>query len=135
MAKVPYISAALVGAAVVTMAGLGVWQLQRWHSYQVNRARLEQSKADAPIAFPKKVDATTRDQYLFQTASGYCAAVTSWSATGGGNINGDSGWRHLATCLHGSCAPFPAPIRSRKVSRVTTQKQLFCSQDSAGLCT
>lgn len=110
MAKLPYISAAVVGAAVLTMVGLGVWQLQRWTIYQANRARLEQSRADTPIAFPKKVDAATAEQYLFQSASGYCAAVTSWAATGGANTHGDSGWRHLATCFTGEADADPMVV-------------------------
>ena len=94
--RLPIIGTVLVLAAVATMIGLGIWQLQRadWKN------GLLDSYASAtdlpPIAYPAVPDPDNPP--YFRKSSVNCLAVTGWRSTSGRNINGKSGWAHIAQC-------------------------------------
>ena len=94
--RLPIIGTVLVLAAVATMIGLGIWQLQRadWKN------GLLDSYASAtdlpPIAYPAVPDPDNPPYFRKSTVN--CLAVTGWRSTSGRNINGKSGWAHIAQC-------------------------------------
>ena len=94
--RLPIIGTVLVLAAVATMIGLGIWQLQRadWKN------GLLDSYASAtdlpPIAYPAVPDPDNPPYFRKSTVN--CLAVIGWRSTSGRNINGKSGWAHIAQC-------------------------------------
>ena len=135
--KLPLLPTLLVGAAVITMAGLGVWQLQRMDEKEVLIARYRQSSGLAPIAWPSVPPPD--DSLLYRKGEGFCTEVVGWRATAGRNVGGDSGWSHIASCRTGglegpgmqvdmgwskSSAP-PAGWRGGEVSGVIAPDRAF----------
>lgn len=86
----------LVLAAVATMAGLGIWQLQRADWKNNLLATYAAASELPPIAYPAVPDAD--DAPYFRNSSVNCLAVVGWRSTSGRNINGKSGWAHIAQC-------------------------------------
>ena len=96
MKQIPVIGTIIVGAAVATMIGLGVWQLQRadWKNGLLETYR---TAADKPaLAYPAVP--TEKDAPYFRKSSVNCMEVVSWRAVSGRNANGQSGWAHIASC-------------------------------------
>ena len=96
MGRLPIIGTVLVLAAVATMVGLGVWQLQRaeWKNGLLDSYA---SASDLPpISYPAVPDPDNPP--YFRKSSVNCLAVTGWRSTSGRNINGKSGWAHIAQC-------------------------------------
>jgi cytochrome oxidase assembly protein ShyY1 len=97
--KVPFLPTLLVGAAVITMAGLGAWQLQRMDEKEALIARYQQASTLPPIAWPSVPP--KNDALLYRKAEGFCTEVVGWRAIAGRNVAGDSGWSHIAACRTG----------------------------------
>jgi len=96
--RVPFIATAVVLAAVATMIGLGVWQLQRMHWKEALIARYEAALAsDDPVAWP--TGPAGYEAALFRKATVTCASVTSNDAMSGRNAAGEAGWVHVAECV------------------------------------
>jgi surfeit locus 1 family protein len=96
MKQIPIIGTLIVGAAVATMIGLGVWQLQRadWKNGLLETYRTAADKP--PLAYPAVP--TEKGAPYFRKSSVNCLEVVSWRAVSGRNANGQSGWAHIASC-------------------------------------
>ena len=94
--RLPIFVTILVLAAVATMVGFGIWQLQR---AEWKNALLETyaSASDLPaIAYPAVPDES--EAPYFRKSSVNCLAVTGWRSTSGRSASGRSGWAHIAQC-------------------------------------
>lgn len=102
--RIPVVSTLVVLAAVATMIGLGVWQLQRmaWKETLLERYSSALAKDD-PVAFPTDPDAYPAA--YFRRASVTCATTTKWDAMAGRSADGEAGWVHIAHCFTASGAP------------------------------
>ena len=101
--KWPLIPTILVSAAVATMIGLGIWQLQR---RQEKLALLDQLAAarDLPaIDWPAAPFAGPLP--LYRKASGNCLAVTGFRTAAGQNRDGETGFLVIADCRTGAEGP------------------------------
>ncbi|MFM7349369.1 MAG: SURF1 family cytochrome oxidase biogenesis protein [Erythrobacter sp.] len=95
---VPVVATIIVLAAVLTMIGLGVWQLQRKGEKEALIARYEAAlREPAEVPWPAPGD-TTRD--LFRRTSVDCTRVLGIDAISGKSARGQSGWVHVARCAH-----------------------------------
>ena len=94
MKRWPLIPTIIVGLAVATMIGLGLWQLlERRPKKLAYIAQLQQNPTKPPIAFPRLPD----DTLLFRRASGFCLQPMSTRVEGAGRL----GFRVLAECRTG----------------------------------
>jgi surfeit locus 1 family protein len=101
--RFPLIPTLLVAAAVVTMIGLGIWQLGRWQEKNALIAALERNAGLPPIALPTM--GPLDDKLLFRRASAMCLEVTGWRQLGGESASGRPGTRHIAQCRTGAEGP------------------------------
>jgi len=101
--RLPIIPTLIVAAAVLTMIGLGIWQLQRADEKEALLARYEAAQGLPPIAFP--MIPTGEDLPLFRQAEGHCLRVISRRTGAGENSNGETGFTHIADCGSGAEGP------------------------------
>jgi surfeit locus 1 family protein len=99
--KLPVFPTLVVAIAVTVMVMLGFWQLQRLHAKDAELAKLAAAAGQAPLPFPRYYLKDDPRNYYYRKSAGYCALVTSWSATAGSNAQGEPGWSHLADCFTG----------------------------------
>jgi surfeit locus 1 family protein len=99
----PLLPTLVVAAAVLTMIGLGVWQLQRADEKGAIPARYEAARALPPVAFP--TIPIGEDLPLFRQASGHCLRVLSRRTAAGENGKGETGFLHIAQCGSGAEGP------------------------------
>ena len=95
--RIPIFATLIVIAAVATMIGLGIWQLQRlsWKEALIARyARVETMSSD--VAWPR--DALAGEAALFRHALIRCDRVLAQDATAGRNLAGVTGWAQTARC-------------------------------------
>ena len=93
----PIIPTLVVAAAVATMIGLGVWQLQRaeWKADLI--ARYERAQAmSSNVPWPRTEDAL--EQALFRWSQFECERVLAIRSTAGTSARGEKGWAHIARC-------------------------------------
>jgi len=102
--RLPILPTLIVAAAVVTMIGLGVWQLSRAQWKDSLLARYEENRHLPPVAFPKS-PTHANERLLFRRTIGECLQTVSWSARSGRNRADESGWRHIALCRNGAGRP------------------------------
>lgn len=103
MRRLPIIPTILVAAAVATMVGLGIWQLDRKGEKEALLARYERQSRLAPVAWPRLIAAP--QDFYYRRATGFCLEVTGWRATAGRNLLGQSGWSFVASCRTGAEGP------------------------------
>lgn len=101
--RLPVLPTLIVAAAVLTMIGLGIWQLQRADEKKALLARYEAAQGLPPIAFP--TIPIGRDLPLFRQAEGNCPRVISRRTGAGENLKGESGFTHIADCGSGAEGP------------------------------
>ena len=99
----PLIPTILVVAAVATMIGLGVWQLQRRDEKIALLDRLAAAQNQPPIGWPTAPFAGPLP--LFRAATGHCLAVTGFRTAAGRNRTGESGFLVIADCRVGAEGP------------------------------
>jgi len=99
MMRLPFWPTLLVAAAVATMIGLGVWQLQRSQEKTALIERFRAAAGQRPVAWPTLPP--TDDALLYRRATGFCTEVTGWRAVAGRNRRGEAGWSHVAACRTG----------------------------------
>ena len=99
MMRLPFLPTAVVAAAVATMIGLGIWQLNRAEWKKELIARYEAAAKLPPIAWPRVPPSD--DALLYRRATGFCLEVAGWRAAAGRNAAGQSGWSHIASCRTG----------------------------------
>ena len=99
----PLIPTILVVAAVATMIGLGMWQLQRRDEKIALLDRLAAAQNQPPIGWPTAPFAGPLP--LFRAATGHCLAVTGFRTAAGRNRVGESGFLVIADCRVGAEGP------------------------------
>lgn len=103
MKRVPVVATLVVLAAVLTMIGLGIWQLRRAEEKTallgLYRANLEKPAISYPQLPP------IPDEALFRRSSVMCLAVVGWDVDGGRAADGSTGYRHVARCRTGAEGP------------------------------
>lgn len=97
MPKLPLAPTLFVAVAVLTMIGLGIWQLQRKGEKEALLERFEAAGEMPPIAYPAIPDASL----IYRRATGFCLEPVSWRARGGRSRAGETGWIHIANCRTG----------------------------------
>lgn len=95
----PLVPTLLVGAAVATMIGLGIWQLGRMTEKEALIARFRAAAGRPAVAWPAIPPGD--DSLLYRRASGFCTEVTGWRQVAGRNAAGETGWSHIAACRTG----------------------------------
>jgi surfeit locus 1 family protein len=99
MRKLPILPTILVALAVALMVGLGIWQLQRKGEKEALLVKYKHAENLPAIAYPMVTDKASAP--LFRNSSVNCIKVENWRSVSGVNINGDSGFAHLALCHTG----------------------------------
>lgn len=99
MSRWPLIPTVLVGLAVATMIGLGIWQLQRKSEKEALLARYDAATGLAPVAWPLVPD--KRDLPIFRKSSLMCIKVVGWQSVSGTSSSGKAGFAHIASCQTG----------------------------------
>ncbi len=107
--RLPFLPTLLVAAAVVTMIGLGVWQLNRaiWKDGLVNQ--YARASKLPPIAFPT-VPLNTGNLPLYRYATGNCLEVVGRRTVAGTNRGGEPGFGQVADCRTGAEGPGMAVV-------------------------
>lgn len=101
--RLPIVATLIVAAAVLTMIGLGVWQLRRAVWKDALLSRYEAAQSLPPIAFP--TTPVGEDLPLFRSASGLCLQPVTMRATAGRNRKGETGYSHIVDCRTGAEGP------------------------------
>lgn len=101
--KLPLIPTILVGLAVVTMIGLGIWQLQRMKQKEALLATYAAAANQPPISWPTMP--IKEPLPLFRAATGNCLAVTGFRNAPGRNRTGEPGYLVIADCRTGAEGP------------------------------
>ncbi len=99
MMRLPLFPTILVSAAVATMIGLGVWQLQRAEWKDGLLERYASASTLPSLAWPES--AARGEEYYFRKTEGVCREITRWRPTAGQNRDGQSGWSFIASCRTG----------------------------------
>lgn len=97
MKRIPIIPTIIVIAAVLTMIGLGIWQLDRKGEKEAMIARYEGAEAmKAEVPFPR----TPQDieDALYRTSHATCDKVIARRTTPGHGPNGEPGLTQMVTC-------------------------------------
>ena len=102
--RLPPIATLVVAAAVLTMIGLGFWQLSRAAEKESMLARLAAARDLPPMAYPSQPLADDRLP-LFRFATGVCLQPTAKRSTAGRNGKGESGYSHIVECRTGLEGP------------------------------
>jgi surfeit locus 1 family protein len=101
--KWPLIPTILVAAAVATMIGLGIWQLQRRQEKLALLDRYAAAQRQPPITWPTAPFGGPLP--LFRAATGHCLSVTGFRTGAGQNRTGDPGFLVIAECRVGAEGP------------------------------
>jgi cytochrome oxidase assembly protein ShyY1 len=102
--RLPLIPTILVLAAVATMIGLGVWQLQRARWKDGLIARYAQAEKLPPVEFPT-VPTPDAQLPLFRHATGMCLRTVGERTAAGENRGGEPGFVHIVDCATGAEGP------------------------------
>lgn len=102
-AHIPVLATILVALAVLTMIGLGVWQLQRRGEKEAALALAASNPGRPSIAFPKLPP--VEPDMLFRKSSVLCLRVVGWQAEAGRAADGTTGYRYIAQCPTGAEGP------------------------------
>ncbi len=97
MRRIPIIPTIVVIAAVLTMIGLGIWQLDRMGEKEALIAQYEAALGMGDeVAWPATPDQA--EQYLFRMTTVDCGNVQGIDSIGGKSARGQSGWVYIARC-------------------------------------
>lgn len=97
MRRIPVLPTLVVLAAIATMIGLGLWQLQRLAWKENLLARYETARSmSSEVAWPR--DAAEAERVLFRRATVRCDRVIVQSPSAGRNRAGKTGWAQVARC-------------------------------------
>ena len=94
--RFPIIPTIIVALAVMTMIGLGVWQLQRKSEKEALIALYSVNREKPAIVYPPL--GPVADTNLFRASSVNCLQVVDWKASAGKDSTGRSGIRYVAEC-------------------------------------
>jgi surfeit locus 1 family protein len=101
--RLPLLPTVLVAAAVATMVGLGIWQLQRATWKEGLLATYRNAQGQPGIAFP--TFPTKNEPPYFRKATGHCLDIVGWRSVAGQNLKGESGYARIADCRTGAEGP------------------------------
>lgn len=104
MRRLPVIPTIIVALAVLTMIGLGIWQLSRAQEKEALLDQLAAARNQPPISYP--TTPLGDDQLpLFRYATGVCLQPVSKRVTAGRNAQGETGYSHIVDCRTGAEGP------------------------------
>jgi cytochrome oxidase assembly protein ShyY1 len=95
--KLPIIPTIIVAVAVLTMIGLGVWQLQRAQWKEGLIFRYQAARNLPPISYPT-VPLKEADLPLFRHATAICLQPVGKRVTAGRNLQGETGYAVIVDC-------------------------------------
>ena len=102
--RLPLVPTIVVAAAVATMIGLGIWQVQRAQWKERLLAQYAQADKLPPITWP--TTALRKGELpLFRHATGVCLRPVGKRAVAGHNRAGESGYAHIVDCMTGIEGP------------------------------
>ena len=99
--RLPVIATIVVTAAVLTMVGLGLWQLQRARWKEGLIARYAAAQSLPPITYPT-APLKEADLPLFRHATAVCLQPVGRRATAGRNVTGETGYVVIVDCRTGA---------------------------------
>ena len=99
MRRWPLIPSLVVATAVLTMIGLGIWQLRRAEWKEDLIARFTANRDRPAVGWPSVP--TSDDGLLYRRATGFCLEPVGWRAVAGRNLANETGWSHIASCRTG----------------------------------
>ena len=102
--RLPLIPTLVVLAAVATMIGLGIWQLQRARWKESLLAQYAKAEQLPPIVYPT-IPLKTEQLPLFRHATGMCQRIVGHRAQAGENRAGEPGYAHIVDCSTGAEGP------------------------------
>ena len=102
--RLPPIATIVVALAVLTMIGLGIWQLKRADQKEALLARYKAAQNLPPISFPTTPMAD-KDLPLFRHATGMCLRPVGKRVTAGRSKSGESGHAVIIDCATGAEGP------------------------------
>jgi surfeit locus 1 family protein len=98
--RIPVLATILVGCAVLTMIGLGIWQLGRRQEKEALFARYEAARqTQAEVAFPLTGKG---EEVLFRRSRIFCTRPIALDPVSGTSARGEKGWIQRARCAVGS---------------------------------
>ena len=102
--RLPIVATIVVIAAVATMIGLGIWQLQKAKWKEGLLAKYARAENLPPITWP---DVPLRDDQLplFRHATGVCLRIAGHRAVAGENRAGEPGFSQVVDCSTGAEGP------------------------------
>jgi cytochrome oxidase assembly protein ShyY1 len=101
--KLPLIPTVLVGLAIATMIGLGIWQLERRREKNALLASYAAAANLPPIGWPTLP--IKEPLPLFRSATGNCLSVVGYRTAAGQNRQGEPGYLVIADCRTGAEGP------------------------------
>jgi surfeit locus 1 family protein len=101
--KLPIIPTILVALAVLTMIGLGFWQLERRKETEPLLASYAAAANQPPIGWPSVPPKEPLP--LFRSATANCLSVTGFRTAAGQNLRGEPGFLVIADCRTGAEGP------------------------------
>ena len=101
--RLPIIPTLIVALSVLTMIGLGIWQLQRADQKKELLARYAAAQGLPPIAYPTLPLA--EELPLFRHATGNCLRPVGKREVAGENAAGETGYAHIVDCATGAEGP------------------------------
>lgn len=101
--RLPLIPTIIVAAAVATMIGLGIWQIDRAQQKEALLASYAAAAGQPAVAWPTMPLAG--EPPLFRKSSATCLQVTGWRPVAGENAKGRVGYAFLADCRTGAEGP------------------------------
>jgi hypothetical protein len=101
--RLPILPTLLVALAVLTMIGLGIWQLQRADQKKALIASYAAAEGLPPISYPTVP--VVDDLPLFRHATGNCLRPVGKREVAGENAAGETGYAHIVDCATGVEGP------------------------------
>jgi surfeit locus 1 family protein len=106
--RIPVLSTLIVLAAVATMIGLGLWQLDRLKQKESLLARYAIAQRDARPMDSLPLNQNPAD-FLYRHVITHCSAVVGWRSMAGRNQEGSVGIAHIALCKLDDRVTFDGP--------------------------
>ncbi len=97
--KFPLVSTIIVGAAVMLMIGLGIWQLQRKGEKEALLAQYAAAADLPPVSWQASLPPAK--PLLYRRSSVNCITVTGWQTVAGRNVDDEAGFAQIAQCRTG----------------------------------
>jgi surfeit locus 1 family protein len=101
--RLPILPTILVALAVLTMVGLGIWQLERRKEKEALLATYAAAENQPPIGWPSVPPKEPLP--LFRSATANCLSVAGFRTAAGQNLRGEPGFLVIADCRTGAEGP------------------------------